>query len=98
VPDRLTDYMATEIAATQWQDGRGHLGGIARAPVDDGDFTRTALAIRALQACGTRARELEMNTRIDRAKRWLLHADPVTTEDRDIRLVGVSSAGETDLL
>jgi hypothetical protein len=34
-----------------------------------------------------------MKERIERAKQWLLHANPVTTEDFDMRLIGVAAAG-----
>jgi ankyrin repeat protein len=92
-PDHLTDYAAAEIAATQQPEGNWHLGAVARPPMEDGDFTRTALAIRFLDAYGTPGRRPETKARIEKAKRWLLHAEPVTCEDRDMRLVGVAAAG-----
>jgi hypothetical protein len=51
------------------------------------------MAIRALKTYGTPGRAAEMKERIERAKRWLLHANPTTTEDFDMRLIGVAAAG-----
>jgi squalene cyclase len=51
------------------------------------------MAIRALKTYGTPGRAVEMKERIERAKQWLLHATPVTTEDFVMRLSGVSAAG-----
>jgi hypothetical protein len=76
----------------------GHLAGIARAPIEDGDFTRTALGIRALKAYGTPGRQMETKARIEKARQWLLHTEPVTTEDLDMRLVGAAGAGRAGAL
>jgi squalene cyclase len=68
---------------------------LARAPLEDGDFSRTAMAIRALKTYGMPGRAAEMRARIDRGKQWLLQAQPWVTEDYDMRLAGVTSAGGT---
>jgi ankyrin repeat protein len=92
-PDRKTDILAANLAAYQGGDGGWHLPGYARSPLQDNDFSRTAMAIRALKTYGTPGRAVEMKERIDRAKQWLLRATPVTTEDYDMRLAGVAAAG-----
>jgi hypothetical protein len=92
-PDRLTDFLVAQIASMQWPEGRWHLGAFSRTPIEDGDFTRTALGIRALKTYGTPGRAEEMRARIERAKQWLLHNQPLTTEDRDMRMAGIASAG-----
>jgi ankyrin repeat protein len=92
-PDRLTDYLAAEVAAGQREDGSWHGGGLARTPLEDGDFSRTAMAIRVLSAYGTPSRAAETKERIERGKQWLLHAEPLITEDWDMRLAGVATAG-----
>jgi hypothetical protein len=92
-PNQLTDFLAASIASQQWEDGRWHLGGITRAPIEDGDFSRTALAIRALKMYGTPGRAAENQERIERAKQWLMSAEAVTAEDRNMRLIGVAAAG-----
>jgi ankyrin repeat protein len=92
-PDRKTDILAANLAAYQGGDGGWHLPGYARSPLQDNDFSRTAMAIRALKTYGTPGRAAEMKQRIERAKQWLFRASPVTTEDFDMRLSGVAAAG-----
>jgi len=94
-PDRQTDILAANLAAYQGGDGGWHLPGYARSPLQDNDFSRTAMAIRALKTYGTPGRTIEMKDRIERAKQWLLRATPATTEDFDMRLTGVGAAGGT---
>ena len=95
-PNRMTDFLVAEIAAEQWEDGGWHgINGLARTPLEDGDFSRTAMAIKILKTYGTPGRAEEMRARIDRGKRWLLQAKPWVTEDYDMRLAGVASAGAT---
>jgi ankyrin repeat protein len=93
LPDRKTDILAANLAAYQGGDGGWHLPGYARSPLQDNDFSRTAMAIRAIKAYGTPGRGVEMKQRIERAKQWLLRATPTTTEDFDMRLNGVAAAG-----
>jgi N-acyl-D-amino-acid deacylase len=93
LPDRKTDILAANLAAYQSGDGGWHLPGYARSPLQDNDFSRTAMAMRALKTYGTAGRAAEMKERIERAKQWLLRATPVTTEDFDMRLIGVAAAG-----
>ena len=90
-PDRKTDILAANIAAYQGGDGGWHLPGYARSPLQDNDFSRTTMAIRALKTYGTPGRAAEMKDRISRAKQWLLRASPVTTEDYTMRLLGLAS-------
>jgi ankyrin repeat protein len=92
-PDKVTDYLAASLALAQGADGGWHLPGYSRSPIQDSDFSRTAIGLRALKAYGTPGRAVEMKDRIERAKQWLLHAEPVTLEDFDWRLVGVAAAG-----
>lgn len=92
-PDRITDYLAANLAAYQSSDGGWHLPGYSRSPIQDSDFSRTALAMRALKAYGSPGRAAEMKDRMERGKQWLLRTEPVITEDRDMRLVGVAAAG-----
>jgi N-acyl-D-amino-acid deacylase len=94
-PDRKTDILAANLAAYQGGDGGWHLPGYARSPLQDNDFSRTAMAIRALKTYGAPGRAAEMKERVERAKQWLLRADPVIMEDFDMRLIGVAAAGAT---
>ena len=92
-PDRTTDLLAANLAAYQGGDGGWHLPGYSRSPLQDSDFSRTAMAIRALKTYGTPGRAAETRERIERAKQWMLRADAVTTEDLAMRLAGVAAAG-----
>jgi ankyrin repeat protein len=94
-PDRKTDILAANLAAYQGGDGGWHLPGYARSPLQDNDFSRTAMAIRALKTYGTPGRATEMKERIERGRQWLMRATPVTMEDFDMRLTGVAAAGAT---
>lgn len=92
-PDRTTDAMVHNIVGEQRKPGNWHLGGVARAPAEDGDFFRTALAIRSLQVYGPPGRKAEFDKRIERASSWLAAATPQSTEDRDMQLLGLKWAG-----
>jgi ankyrin repeat protein len=91
--DRATDALVFNIAAQQQRDGRWLGGGIPRPPIEDGDFTRTALAIRGLKTYGLPGRAAELSERIQRATTWLRAAKPLTTEDRSFRLLGLAWGG-----
>jgi ankyrin repeat protein len=93
--NHITDYLAANLAASQGGDGGWHLPGYSRSPLQDSDFSRTAMAMRALKTYGTPGRAAEMKERIERGRDWLLHAEPVILEDMDMRLVGVATAGAT---
>jgi ankyrin repeat protein len=94
-PDRITDFLAAYIAAAQASDGGWHLPGYSRSPIQDSDFSRTTMAIRALKAYATPGRAAEMQERIQRGKQWLLHSEPVILEDFDMRLTGAAAAGSS---
>ena len=94
-PDRNTDVVVANLAASQGGDGGWHLPGYSRSPIQDSDFSRTAMAMRALKTYGPPGRATEMKQRIERGKQWLLHAEPVILEDMDMRLVGVAAAGSS---
>jgi N-acyl-D-amino-acid deacylase len=90
-PDGVTDKVAANIAATQASDGSWHIGnGLGdRPPSEEGAITRTALCIRSLKVYGPPGRGVEMTARIAKARQWLLAANPVTAEDRNMQLLGL---------
>jgi ankyrin repeat protein len=92
-PNRITDFLAANLAASQGGDGGWHLPGYSRSPLQDSDFSRTAMAMRALKTYGTPGRADEMMRRMERGRQWLMHAEPVILEDMDMRLVGAAAAG-----
>jgi ankyrin repeat protein len=91
--NRITDYLAANLAMSQGGDGGWHLPGYSRSPLQDSDFSRTAMAMRTLKTYGTPGRAAETKQRLAHGKEWLLHAEPVILEDLDMRLVGVAAAG-----
>ncbi len=91
-PDRTTDAMIHNIVGEQHQDGSWHVPGIARPPMQDGDFSRTAISIRALTAYGIPGRKAEFDGRIQRAANWLKAETPRSTEDRTMQLLGLKWA------
>lgn len=92
-PDRMTDAMAANIAATQGANGSWHVGAAARPPGEEGDIFRTAVCIRALKAYGPPGRAAEMDARIRKARQWLEAAKATTAEDRNMQLLGLYWAG-----
>jgi ankyrin repeat protein len=90
-PNPATDIIAADLAATQASDGSWHiLNGVGdRPPSAEGAITRTALAVRSLQAYGAPGRGAEMQARIAAARRWLSSAKPLTAEDRNMQLLGL---------
>ncbi len=90
---RMTDAIVHNLAGQQRQAGNWHVGGIARAPMADGDFSRTALAIRALQTYSTPGRKTDLQRRVQRAATWLANATPQTTEDWNMQALGLKWAG-----
>jgi len=92
--DRATDALVFNIAAQQQADGAWHaLTGPTRPPIEDGNFSRTALGIRAFSAYPIPARKAEMKERIQRAANWLNTAKAITNEDRSFRLLGLAWSG-----
>jgi hypothetical protein len=92
-PDRATDALVANVSAQQRRDGSWHIGGLARPPIEDGDFSRTALGVRALKVYGLPGRAAEMNDRIRRAMTWLQSSRPRTSEDLSFRLMGFAWGG-----
>jgi Ankyrin repeats (3 copies) len=87
--DRATDALVFNSVAQQSRDGHWHVGGIARPPIEDGDFSRTALGVRALREYGMPGRGAEMRERAAKAVAWLRSSKPRTTEDQSFRLLGL---------
>ena len=63
-----------------------------RPPLTFDDFTTTAYAIHALNAYGPATQRADTETRIARARSWLLEAKPETTHERAFHLLGLAWA------
>src|SRR6476646_9783074 len=92
-PIRAPDALVVNVSAQQRRDGNWHIGGLARPPIEDGDFSRTALGVRALKVYGLSGRAAEMNERVQRALSWLQSTQPLTTEDRSFKVLGLAWGG-----
>jgi hypothetical protein len=91
-PTFATDTLVYYLAGKQRQAGNWRGVGATRAPIQDGDFSRTAMGIRALAVYGTPARKGELAERIARAAAWLASQTPRSTEDRVMQLLGLKWA------
>jgi len=76
------------LARKQLPDGSWRTG-LPRVPILSSDFTITAVAARTIAAYGAPADAIEINERVARARRWLVAKDPVTTDDKVSRLLGL---------
>ncbi len=90
----LTDSMVHYIAAGQRKEGDWPFASLIRAPLEDGSFTNTAKALRILRHYAAPGVKPEMEEHITRAARWLANADPISTEDRTMQILGLVWAGE----
>jgi ankyrin repeat protein len=63
-PDRVIDAMVYNIAGEQRSTGNWHIPGIARPPMEDGDFARTAVSLRCLSVYSIPGRKAEFDQRV----------------------------------
>ena len=94
-PDRTTDAAAAHLASQQSRDGRWFMTTVGRPPIGEGPIAVTAYAIRALKAYAPPGRRRDMDERIARATAWLAAQRAVTTEDRNMQLLGLLWAGRS---
>jgi squalene cyclase len=92
VPERLTDYSVASLVSAQQEDGAWH-GNVPRTPIQDGDFTQTAFAVRLLAKYAPPAMKSDVARRLDNARQWLLKAKPVSTESEVMRMLGLAASG-----
>jgi len=92
-PTTYTDAMVHSLAAMQQLDGSWRAVGVARPPMEDGDFARTAMGVRAIQLYGSAGRKAEWIGRIARAATWLDRSKPHDSEDFNMQLMGLKWAG-----
>jgi len=88
-----TDSLLHHIAAMQRKEGDWPNYSVARPPLEDGGFSHTAKGIRALRLYAIPARKAEFDDRVARAAAWLTQAEPLTTEDRTMQILGIAWAG-----
>ena len=92
--DRTIDAMIYNLASRQAKEGNWHNAPFGnRAPMEDGDFSRTAMAIRCLRVYGPPSRKAEFDRRVESAGAWLKATNPLSTEERNMQLLGLLWAG-----
>jgi ankyrin repeat protein len=93
--DRTIDSMVYNLAGRQYEKGNWHNTPFGnRAPMEDGDFSRTAMAVRILRVYGPPSRKSEFDRRVEHAAAWLQVAIPLSTEERNMQLLGLLWAGK----
>jgi len=90
--DALTDAHIHYFSIHQSADGSWRNGSY-RPPAEYSPFTTTAVVLRAIKLYPIPGRREEFETRLARAKRWLLSAKPYSTEERSMQLNGLADAG-----
>ena len=83
------DAIVFHVAAMQRKEGDWPNYGTVRPPIEDGSFAHTAMGIRSLQIYFMPGRKAEFDDRIARAAAWLEKANPRTTDDRVMQLLGI---------
>ena len=90
--DQGTDALVHYLLAKQ--QPAGNWAGIGtRAPIQDGDFSRTAMAIQTLTVYGMPGRKAEIAERVGRAADWLAKQTPQSSQDRMMQILGLKWAG-----
>ena len=91
--DAVTDAMVVNLAGEQTPDGSWCYLNVPRAPIEEGCIGRAALGLRVLQLYGPAGLKAELDRRVARARDYLLEAQPRTTDDRAMRLLGLKWSG-----
>jgi hypothetical protein len=90
-PDSLTDGIVRCLAVDQYPDGRFYLGVDTRPPLSaEGSIPDTALSARAVKLYPVPALASDLETKIARAREFLLTAKPWSGDDYAYRLLGLS--------
>lgn len=87
--------MAMVLAQQQSPDGSWTFS-LPRIPMQSSFFTFTALAVRSIKTYGDKTQSKQLDERIEKAKNWLLRAQPRSSEDRAFRLLGLKWCGASD--
>ena len=88
--DKVTAAFTHSVAAQQMPDGSWLGNGVSRPPMEDSTISTTAMAVRALTLYPIPSRKRELEETLGRAQRWLIAAKANSTEERSMRLMGLS--------
>jgi ankyrin repeat protein len=93
-PDANTDALVVALSSIQQPDGSWrHTPALSRTPIEESDVTRTVEVLRALQVFAFPARKRDFDRQIAKAREWLLHVNPRTTDEHAMLLLGLSWTG-----
>jgi squalene cyclase len=84
--------MAYFIKNQQLSDGRW-MPLAHRPPIEASDIQVTAISLRALQLYGIKSQQASYQKSVQAAASWLEKAQPIDTQDRVFRLIGLAWAG-----
>jgi ankyrin repeat protein len=87
--DNITAAFTHLLASQQMADGTWLGNGVSRPPMEDSIVSQTALAVRAMTLYPIAGRKAEIDGKLLRARRYLLIVEPGTTEERNMRLMGL---------
>ena len=90
--DATTDVWARYLKNSQESDGHWRVRAL-RPPIESSDIQATATALRAIQVYGPKSKRDEYDKSVQLAARWIELAQPLTTEDRAFRILGLQWAG-----
>jgi hypothetical protein len=91
-PDNITATMTHWLLARQMPDGRWLGNGLNRPPSEYSTISHTAIAVGGLVSYPLPGRKTETAQRLERARQWLLAAQPKSAEERAMRLMGLKWA------
>jgi N-acyl-D-amino-acid deacylase len=87
--DSITATMTHWLIARQMPDGRWLGNGLNRPPSEYSTISHTAIAAGGLKSYSIPGRENEVTASLQRARDWLLAAEPASAEERGMRLMGL---------
>jgi len=92
-PDAITDSAVAYILSRQYSDGRWPREEASRAPLQDGDINRAAVAVSMLQAFAPPSLRADADAHVARTRQWLMSVRAKTTDDQAMLLVGLKKSG-----
>ena len=87
--DTVTATTTHWLLARQMPDGRWLGNGVNRPPSEYSTISHTALAVGGLKSYPIPGRKDEIAESMRRAQRWLIAAEPKSSEERAMRLMGL---------
>jgi hypothetical protein len=91
-PDATTDALAIFLLNNQLADGHWRLSA-NRPPIEFSEITATATSVRALKLYAPKSHAVAATQAIRSARAWLANAATRTSEERNMRLLGLAWSG-----